>query len=83
MEGFKLLKAGMSVQQALTQPTDHLFPYPGVSNKSGRSWRDIFPRARLVDEDGRGRVARVRSLRATTSGPPGRFAMSDGASEPH
>ena len=48
VEGFKLLKAGMSVLQALTQPREHLFPYPGVSKESGRSWLHIFLRARLA-----------------------------------
>ena len=46
--GFKLLKAGMSVLQALTQPKEHLFPYPGVSNHLDAACRDIFPRARLA-----------------------------------
>ena len=48
--GFKLLKAGMSVLQALTQPKEHLFPYPGVSNHLDAACRDIFPRARLASE---------------------------------
>ena len=46
MEGFKLLKAGMSVLQALTQPIEHLFPYPAVSKESG----DATERDSQVDE---------------------------------
>ena len=55
----------MSVLQALTQPIEHLFPYPaGI-------WTQLVvtssrERDSQVDEDGRGRVAHVRSLRATT-----------------
>ena len=46
MEGFKLIKAGMSVLQALTQPIEHLFPYPAVSKESG----DATERDSQVDE---------------------------------
>ena len=72
-----LIKARMSVLQALTQPIEHLFPYPAVSKESG----DATERDSQVDEVMK--MAVEGSHVSDRSGrPPGRFATFDGASEP-
>ena len=79
MVGFKLLKAGMSVLQALTQPIEHLFPYPGVSKDVWTQLVVTFPESATRKWT---KMAVEGSHVSDRSGrPPGRFATLDGASE--